>query len=61
MRIINGERPGRPSHPRFTGNLWKLTQECWSRTAEARPKMEDVVKELLAFLNPCDELPAHEP
>ena len=49
MRIIRGERPGRPSHPTFTVNLWKLTQRCWAGAAEDRPKMEDVLEELSAF------------
>ena len=55
MRIIRGERPGRPSHPKFTDNLWKLTQRCWIRAVEDRPKMEDVLKEPSAFLDSPDE------
>ncbi|KAF9789479.1 kinase-like domain-containing protein [Thelephora terrestris] len=55
MRIIDGERPGRPSHPNFTAALWELTQKCWSRAAEERPKMEDVVGDLID--NKSDILP----
>ncbi|KAF9644875.1 kinase-like protein [Thelephora ganbajun] len=49
MRITHGERPGRPSHPKFTENLWELTQRCWTEAPQDRPKMEEVLKELSAF------------
>ena len=47
MRIADGDRPSRPTHPKFTDPLWELTRRCWRAEAQDRPKMEDVVEELL--------------
>ena len=48
VRVTSGDRPKRPTHPKFTDPLWELTQSCWRATAQDRPKMEDVLEELLA-------------
>lgn len=44
---MRGERPGRPTHLGLSDRLWELIQECWNHTAKDRPKIEDVVKELI--------------
>ena len=49
MRIIDGERPKRPSNPEFTDNLWGLTQRCWIKQPKDRPKIEGVANALSAF------------
>ena len=46
MPVLQGKRPGRPSHPKFTANLWDLTQKCWTGAPEGRPLMNDVSKQL---------------
>lgn len=46
MRIHRGDRPERPTHPKFTASLWELTKRCWGAEAQDRPKMEDVSEEL---------------
>lgn len=46
MRITGGERPERPTHPKFTDPLWELTKECWKVAPQDRPKMEDVLRKL---------------
>lgn len=48
MRIVGGERPERPIHPKFTDPLWELTMRCWKVAPQDRPKMDDVLEELLA-------------
>jgi len=60
MRIVGGERPGRPNHPKFIDHLWELTQRCWN-VAQDRPKMEEVLKELSAFFCVETELFTHTP
>ena len=49
MRILGGDRPGRPTHPKFTDPLWELTKRCWRPVAQDRPKMEGVLEELSVF------------
>jgi serine/threonine protein kinase len=49
MRIMGGDRPSRPTHPKFTDSLWELTKRCWETTSQDRPKMKDVLEELSAL------------
>ena len=48
MRITGGERPERPTHPKFTDPLWELAKRCWKVAPQDRPKMEDVLIKLSA-------------
>ena len=49
MRIMDGERPERPTHPEFTDSLWGLTERCWNAASQDRPNMEDVLEEMSAL------------
>jgi len=47
MKIIEGERPGRPQGVEavwFTDDLWKTLERCWSPQPEARPTVESVLE-----------------
>ncbi|KAJ6542665.1 hypothetical protein B0H19DRAFT_854394, partial [Mycena capillaripes] len=44
MKVINGERPERPSGPPAMSNLlWRLVTQCWAQTPTARPSTQLVV------------------
>lgn len=43
VKILLGERPGRPNHPTLTDELWVLTRQCLQENPRYRPKIMDVV------------------
>ena len=45
-KIMTGKLPERPTHPRFTDRLWKLTQQCLGPVSSDRPCMEEVLEGL---------------
>ena len=48
-KIIEGERPGRPSGAEaasFTDDLWRILEQCWSAQPQARPTTELVLEYL---------------
>ena len=48
-KIIEGERPGRPSGAEgasFTDDLWRILEQCWSAQPEVRPTTELVLEYL---------------
>lgn len=44
--IIGGKRPPRPTHPSFTDELWKLTEQCWDQDRRSRPRTMEVLLSL---------------
>ena len=46
MYIMTGVRPERPNHPNFTELLWTITRRCWSKEAQDRPEMREVIDAL---------------
>lgn len=50
-KVINGERPGRPSGANtMTNELWNLVNACWNHDRAARPKSGLVVDHLKHIL-----------
>ena len=48
-KIIEGERPGRPSGVKgasFTDDLWRILEQCWSAQPQVRPTTEVVLEYL---------------
>lgn len=60
MKIINGERPGRPAHSNFTEPLWTLTQECWRQSPKDRPQVDHVIQQL-SVIESADQVPQTTP
>ena len=63
VRIMQGERPARPTHPTLTDDLWILMQLSWNHDPELRPNASEVLKVITLSL--CRRfvkrtLPAHE-
>ena len=52
FKIMEGERPPRPTHPGVTGQLWKLMQQCWDQNPCLRPKVLEVLQ-ILHKLSVC--------
>lgn len=47
LRIVNGERPGRPStSPALSAALWQHVTAYWAEDAAARPPIDVVVQEM---------------
>ena len=44
--VLSGRRPTRPTDPRLTDDLWKLTERCWSHDPRQRPRIAEVVLRL---------------
>ena len=47
MKVVQGERPGRPNGPegaRFTDDLWRTLNQCWEAVPQRRPSAEVVLK-----------------
>jgi len=49
LAVMEGHRPPRPTHPTFTGNLWKLMQHCWDQQPDLRPEASEVSQILLTM------------
>ena len=47
--ITEEKRPPRPALPSFTPDLWTLTQRCWSHDPLSRPKISEIVTQLLTL------------
>ena len=45
-KIVTGKLPERPTHPRLTDRLWRLTQRCLGPVPSSRPCMEEVLEAL---------------
>ena len=54
---LRGLRPGRPTDPTFTDDLWSLTQSCWDVTLELRPPSSEVLGTLEVYT--CRRLTDH--
>ena len=44
VRITQGERPPRPTHPTLTEDLWILMQRCWNHDPKLRPNASEVLQ-----------------
>jgi len=47
--VLSGVRPGRPTDPRLTDDLWDLTRCCWNNDPRRRPEISGVVLRLRAL------------
>ena len=47
LAIMEGQRPPRPTHPKFTEDLWKLVQRCWDQDPRERPEASETLNILL--------------
>jgi hypothetical protein len=48
MKVLNGERPARPSGPRtMSDTLWRHVSEFWAETPTARPSTRSVVQKMV--------------
>jgi len=48
--VLRGERPAKPRNALaigFSDSLWSFTQRCWDREMKLRPKVGEVVAQLL--------------
>ena len=50
VRMIQAERPPRPTHPSFTDDLWILMQSCWNHNPKLRPNASEVLKAITLSL-----------
>ena len=60
MKIIEGERPGRPQGPEavwFSKDLWGMLEQCWSPKPKLRPSVEGVLESLNRGLATWEPLP----
>jgi hypothetical protein len=48
MKIINGQRPERPTMTLCSDALWILVTDCWNHDPQSRPTMTSVLSCLLA-------------
>ena len=46
FNIMEGVRPPRPTHPKFTNGLWILMQRCWNRDPSLRPEVSLILDTL---------------
>ncbi|KAF9789483.1 kinase-like domain-containing protein [Thelephora terrestris] len=46
LAIMKGTRPPRPTHPRFTSDLWRLMQHCWDQNPHSRPEVPSILNDL---------------
>lgn len=49
IRIMRGDRPGRPEGVEglgFTKGLWEIIERCWLADASGRPDVKDVLSQL---------------
>ena len=49
VKILKGERPGRPRGAigtRFTNEVWDILESCWEHTPRNRPRIGDVLQRL---------------
>ena len=47
LKVIEGERPSRPSGPegtQFTEDLWQTLKRCWAGQPQRRPRVETVLE-----------------
>jgi len=56
LRIVQGDRPPRPTHPTFTEGLWSLTQRCWGEDPQLRPEASEVLQVLLSPSSDVDRI-----
>ncbi|KAJ7360843.1 kinase-like domain-containing protein, partial [Mycena albidolilacea] len=47
LRVINGDRPGRPWGTMLSNALWELVNECWAQWSAHRPATDAVVKHMI--------------
>jgi len=52
--VLSGVRPGRPTDPRLTDDLWDLTRCCWNNDPRRRPEISGVVLRLRALFAHVD-------
>ncbi|KAF9642573.1 kinase-like protein [Thelephora ganbajun] len=49
LRVLKGERPERPQGAGgmwFTDDVWRISERCWARKRDDRPRIEDVLQVL---------------
>jgi hypothetical protein len=46
MKIVNGDRPSRPTTSLSSDALWSLITSCWAHDPKARPSMRIIVSRL---------------
>ena len=59
-KIIEGERPGRPSGAKgalFTDDLWQILEQCWLAQPQVRPTTEFVLEYLERASKHWQQLP----
>ncbi|KAJ7812122.1 kinase-like domain-containing protein, partial [Mycena olivaceomarginata] len=47
LRVINGDRPGRPWETMLSNALWELVNECWAQWSAHRPATDTIVKHMI--------------
>lgn len=50
--VMDGKRPSRPAHSKYTDNLWALTQRCWNHEPNLRPEIPEVSRILASSAAP---------
>ena len=48
LKVSNGEHP--PRKARFSDSLWRMLELCWGPQPNARPNIEDVLRDSCFFL-----------
>ena len=46
--IIQNKRPRRPDEPALSDGAWEAIQQCWAREPWKRPRMKNVIENLVA-------------
>ena len=44
--VLAGSRPDRPTDPKLTDDLWNLTEQCWNRDRQRRPRISEIILRL---------------
>jgi len=50
IKIIQGERPPRPTNSALTDDVWALMEMCWEQEPQSRPVMREVLQVLAPSL-----------
>lgn len=50
VKIMDGERPPRPTSPPLADDVWALVRRCWEQEPRSRPEMRNVLQDLTPIL-----------
>jgi hypothetical protein len=56
LKVMQGGRPARPVEQTLSDDLWTLIQLCWQQQPSDRPKIEDVVPQIVVTKATADIL-----